>query len=52
MDLVKEKGFAENEVVDKVIQKKNKSVRWLFGTLKRTKATQEIKEELRAGWDE
>ncbi len=52
MDLVKEKGFAENEVVDVEIKKKNESLRRLFGTLKRTKATQEIKEELRAGWDE
>ena len=52
MDLVKEKGFAENEVVDVEIKKKNESLRRLFGTLKRTKTTQEIKEELRAGWNE
>ena len=52
MDLVKEKGFAENEVVDVEIKKKNESLRRLFGTLKWTKATQEIKEELRAGWNE
>ena len=52
MDLVKEKGFVENEVVDVEIKKKNESLRRLFGTLKRTKPTQEIKDELRAGWDE
>ena len=51
-DFVKEKGFAENEVVNVEIKKKNESLRRLFGTLKRTKPIQEIKDELRAGWDE
>ena len=52
MDLVKEKNFVENEVVNVEIRKKNESLRRLFGTLKKTKPTQEIKDELRAGWDE
>ena len=52
MDLVKEKGFAENEGVNVAIKKKNGSLRRLFGTLKRTKPIQEINDELRAGWDE
>jgi antitoxin component of MazEF toxin-antitoxin module len=51
-DLVKEKAFAENEVVNVEIKKKNESLRRLFGTLKRTKPIQKIKDELRAGWDE
>jgi antitoxin component of MazEF toxin-antitoxin module len=50
--LVKEKGFVEDEIVDVEIKKKNESLRGLFGTLKRIKQTQEIKDELRAGWDE
>jgi antitoxin component of MazEF toxin-antitoxin module len=50
--LVNEKGFVEDEVVDVEIKKKNESLRRLFGTLKRKKQTQEIKDELRAGWDE
>ena len=51
-NLVREKGFIENEVVDVMIKKKNESLRRLFGTLKQKRSTQEIKDELRAGWDE
>jgi hypothetical protein len=49
---VREKGFIENEVVDVMIKKKNESLRRLFGTLKQSRSIQEIKDELRAGWDE
>lgn len=51
-NLVREKGFIENEVVDVMIKKKNESLRRLFGALKQKRSTQEIKDELRAGWDE
>jgi antitoxin component of MazEF toxin-antitoxin module len=51
-NLVREKGFIENEVVDVMIKKKNESLRRLFGTLKQSRSIQEIKDELRAGWDE
>ena len=52
MDIVKEKNFVENEVVDVEIRKKNESLMRLFGTLEKTKPTQEIKDELRVGWGE
>ena len=52
MDIVKEKKFVENEVVDVEIRKKNESLMRLFGTLEKTKPTQEIKDELRVGWGE
>lgn len=52
MDIVKEKNFVENEVVGAEIRKKNESLGRLFGTLEKTKPTQDIKDELRAGWDE
>ena len=52
MDIVKEKKFVENEVVDVEIRKKNESLMRLFGTLEKTKPTQEIQDELRVGWGE
>jgi len=45
-------NLSENDIIDIKITKKVKPLKNLFGTYKTDKATDEIKKELKAGWDE
>lgn len=51
MEYIRNKKLYENEIVEIEIRKKNLTIKELYGTLKRTKSAQRIKDELRAGWD-
>lgn len=50
-EYVRKKNLVENEVVEVEIHKKNENLKSLFGTLKFDKSTQEIKDELKKGWE-
>ena len=52
-ELVKEKDIHINDVLEITIERKVRPISELFGTAKRgKKSTQEIKDELRKGWEE
>lgn len=51
VEYVRNKKLCENELVEVEIRKKNLTLKELFGTLKRTKSAQRIKDEMRAGWN-
>ena len=50
VEYVRNKKLNENEVVEVEVRRKNITLKELYGTLKRTKNAQKIKDELRAGW--
>lgn len=49
---VKKNGFTENEIIEVEIRKRKNPLKPLFGTLTRKRNAQEIKNEIRAGWNE
>ncbi len=52
VDIVRNTGVAENEIIEIEIRKKNEPLKKLFGTLSRKIPAQQLKDEIRAGWDE
>ncbi len=52
VDIIKNKGIVENEIIEIEIKKKNEPLKRLFGTLSRKISSQKIKDEIRAGWEE
>ena len=52
VEYIRRNRLSENEVVEIEIQRKNMTIKELYGTLKRKKSGQQIKDELRAGWGE
>ena len=48
---VRENNLSENDVIEIKINRKIRNIKSLFGSLKLAKSTQEIKDEMRAGWD-
>lgn len=52
IDILKNKGIVENEIIEIEIRKKNEPLKKLFGTLSRKIPAQQFKDEIRAGWEE
>ena len=52
VDIVRDTGVVENEIIEIEIRKKNEPLKKLFGTLSRKIPAQQLKDEIRAGWDE
>ena len=52
MKIIKSKKLNENDIVNVEINKKIKPIIELFGTGKLKKSTQQVKDELRSGWDD
>ncbi len=52
VDIVRNTGIAENEIIEIEIRKKNEPLKKLFGTLSRKIPAQQLKDEIRAGWNE
>lgn len=52
VDIVRNTGVVENEIIEIEIRKKNEPLKKLFGTLSRKIPAQQLKDEIRAGWDE
>ncbi len=52
MKLIRSKKLEENDIISFEIRKKIRPIEELFGTGKLKKSTQQIKDELRAGWDD
>jgi antitoxin component of MazEF toxin-antitoxin module len=50
--IVKTQHLDENDVINIEIKKKVRPIEELFGMGKLKKSTQQIKDELRAGWDD
>jgi antitoxin component of MazEF toxin-antitoxin module len=52
VDIVRNTGVVENEIIEIEIRKKNEPLKKLFGTLSRKIPAQQLKDEIRAGWEE
>ncbi len=52
VDIIRNKGIVENEILEIEIKKKNEPLKRLFGTLSRKMPAQKLKDEIRAGWEE
>lgn len=50
--LVKNEKIQENEIIEIKIKKIENPLKETFGTYKFKKSTQEIKDELKSGWDD
>jgi hypothetical protein len=50
--LIRSKNLEENDIISFEIRKKIRPIEELFGTGKLKKSTQQIKDELRSGWDD
>ncbi len=52
VNIIRNKKIAENEIIEIEIKKKTEPLKKLFGTLSRKISTQNIKDEIREGWEE
>jgi len=52
MKLIRSKNLEENDIISFEIRKKIRPIEELFGTGRLKKSTQQIKDELRSGWDD